>query len=450
MQRTNTKKNIFELVTTIYIYLMLTVFLFYCGAGGYQEITHAKFHAFCLICGGYILVMAVLALESVVVGTIKLQPPVEALKASSWPQRLVLIYIGLTWISALLSPYFPETVLGVSRYEGALTITIYGICFLLVSIFGKVSKPMLWVLGAAVSLFSILCLVQMAGFNPFGLYPDGVGYADAYIKYSGAYLGTVGNVDLVAALLCLVIPILWVAILRLSGKLRFMLFMPLVAALAVLIQMNVLAGLVGVFVGGIVMIPIVAPISPKYKKIIWIVFAVLAVAGVVGLFAVDVGSGFLHELHELLHGRAEVSFGSGRFKIWSQVLQELPSNFLLGTGPDTMYRAGLEGFTRFDEALDAVLVAEIDVAHNEYLNVLFHQGILAFLAYVGALGLMAVKWFRESSKDAVVAILGGAALCYSIQAFFGFSMCITAPFFWLVLGLLESRSVSKDTGGRKK
>ena len=97
---------------------------------------------------------------------------------------------------------------------------------------------MLWTLGAVVLLFSMVCLIQIAGYDPFSLFPEGVGYADKGIAYSGAFLGTIGNADLVAAFFCLVIPVMWAAILRLSGKRRFLLLIPLAVSLAVLLCMD--------------------------------------------------------------------------------------------------------------------------------------------------------------------------------------------------------------------
>ena len=39
-----------------------------------------------------------------------------------------------------------------------------------------------------------------------------------------------------------------------------------------------------------------------------------------------------------------------------------------------MLYGGLEAFTRYDEALGGTIIGRIDVAHNEYLNILYHQG----------------------------------------------------------------------------
>ena len=156
------------------------------------------------------------------------------------------------------------------------------------------------------------------------------------------------------------------------------------------------------------------------------------------LFVFDPDSGLLHEIHELLHGRVSDTFGSGRIYIWKSVLERIPSQLWLGSGPDTMMLAEIEPFTRFDERLNTAIVAQIDVAHNDYLNILYHQGIFAMLAYMAALVDAAGKWLRNSEKSGVVAALGGAALCYYIQAFFGFSFCGSTIYFWVILGLLVS------------
>lgn len=449
VKKRTAETSFFTHITSIYICLMLTVFVFYCGSGGYPGIMEAKFSLFCILCGGYVLVMGLAAVESIVVGNLKLPSPLAVLKASSWVQRLAVLYLILTWISAFLSPWFPESVLGVSRYEGALTISIYVLCFLLVSICGRVSKWMLWVLGATAGLFGVICLLQMMGHNPLGLFPQGVTYADRNVLYAGTFLGTTGNADLTAAFLCLTVPVLWVSLLRLNGRLRFLLLIPLVICLTVVVTMDVLAALLGVFLGGVLTVVVVAPVDRKKKVILWCAVLILGIACIVTLFFVDTGDGFLHEVHELLHGRSDPSFGSGRIQIWSEVLQRIPDNILFGTGPDTMLYAGLKTFSSVRDDLGAIIVAYTDAAHSEYLNILFHQGILALAAYLGMLILLAVKWIRNSARDPVTAVLGAGVCGYAVQALFGISMCMTAPLFWLTLGLLERQSSLKKTGGKK-
>lgn len=431
--------TIFSRITDAYLILMATIYLLYIGGSGFAGITGEKYHLFLLLCGGYAAIMLLLLAENAIVSAKHIQLR-ATLKNTGLTQRLIAVYLLLTWVSTLISPYFPQTIVGVSRYEGALTITIYCLCFFLVCAYGRISKPLIAAFAAAVTLFDLLCIVQLYGGNPFTLYPVGYCYADAGTAYSGAYLGTIGNVDLVAAFFCLAIPTFWAVILRSRDWQRWLLSVPLALSLFVLVKMNVLAGFVGILAGAAVSAVVIVPMSARARRAAaWSLAGFFALALAV-LYCVDFG-GVFHELHSIMHGEISTTFGSGRIHIWEQVLSAVPEHFLFGTGPDTMLYGGLEAFTRYDESLGGTIIGRIDVAHNEYLNILYHQGIFALAAYLGALATAAKKWLRDSGRNALVAVLGTMLLCYSIQAFFGFSMIMTAPYFWLTLALFDKNEM---------
>ena len=428
--------DIFQRITRLYLILMVTLFLMYTGLQGYAGITEAKYRMFLTICGGYAAVMLLLVAESTVIGRRKVRNFRSIIQAMSWVQRMMMIFVMLTWISALTSSYFPQTIIGASRYEGALTITIYCVCFFLVRTYGRIDKALVWAFAAAVSVFDLICLVQLYGGNPLSLYPAGYGYADAYMAYSGAYLGTIGNVDLVAAFLCLVIPAFWVTMLRGYDRRRFLLTVPLILSVFVLVKMHVLAGFVGVFGGAVIASAVVIPMKKHQRRIAGCILLGVLAAMVIVLYFCDFG-GMFHEIHCMLHGEFDDAFGSGRLHIWKSVLQKVPEHLLLGTGPDTMIYGGIEVFTRYDAAVGGTIVAQIDTAHNEYLNVLYHQGVPALLAYLGMLAAAAKKWMAGSAEHPQIAVLGTMLLCYFIQAFFGFSMIMTAPYAYIVLALFD-------------
>ena len=405
---------------------MLTVFPLWCGCGGYRSIVDAKYPLFLLLCGGYAAAVTLLTLRTA-------PAPAALWRGASWTQRLIAVYLLFTWLSALLSPYFPNTLVGVSRHEGALTITLYCLCFLFVSVYGKAERGMLCALGVTVLLLCTICVLQLFGYDPLSLYPADTTYFDANTAYPGTYLGTIGNVDLVAAFLCLIIPLFSVTLFLSRNKGRWWLLLPLSAAVFVLLKMWVLASIVGVFGGVLLASPLLYSNSPSRARAALALCIGLASALLI-LWHFDFG-GMLHEWHELLHGNFDGSFGSGRIHIWRSVLHEVPSHFWLGTGPDTMLRASLAPFERFDAARGVTVVAQIDVAHNEFLNILFHQGVFALLAYLGALLSVAVRCLRSHNVAAIA--LGTAVLCWCVQALFGFSMFVTTPLFFLALALLE-------------
>lgn len=444
MKQKKRSEDVFTKLSYVFIVLMLTVFLFWFDSSGYSGITEAKLTVFNIICGGYVILTLVLIPASLATEVVSKQELKAYIKESTWVQRLLLIFLLLTVISALLSPYKSETWVGVSRYEGVRSIALYVLTAVFLSSFGRVMPWMAYLLGGSVLCFSVISIIQLYGGNPFGLYPGDLNYFGAGVDYSGAYLGTIGNTDLVAGFLCVAITLLWGAVVRMKGKWRFVLLIPTAAALFVLLKMSVMAGLVGVLGGAVLALPVVLPVSAKTRKIIAIAILVLFVLALLFLYIADIGGGMLHEAHELLHGNVSDSFGSSRIYIWKNVIEKIPDNLWFGTGPDTMSYAQIDAFTRYDPDKGVELVAEIDTAHNEYLNILFHQGILALLAYLAALVLAAAKWIKQGNASPATAACGAAVLCYCIQAFFGISMFLTAPFYWMTLGLLDGALRTKS------
>ena len=344
-----------------------------------------------------------------------------------------------TWISALASKHFPITVIGATRYEGALTVSIYCITFLLVSAYGKATKGLLFVFATSTFLMSALSVAQLHGANPFTLFPSGYNYFDAGKAYGGAYLGTIGNIDIVAAFYSIAIPILLISFFRLKEKTRWLLLLPIATSLYVFFKMFVLAGVVGLLAGAVISLPIILRATKKATAVYSAAALFFVCIFLLVLYFKDIGGGFLHELHSLLRGNADGSFGSGRMHIWQLIAQRIPSHFFLGVGPDTMGLENIEAFSRYDEVFGVQLISNIDVAHSEYLNVLYHQGIFALMSYLSILACTIVKWLKSKNNFAAV-MLGSAVVCYALQACFSFSMCITAPYFWTALALLEKES----------
>ena len=152
--------------------------------------------------------------------------------------------------------------------------------------------------------------------------------------------------------------------------------------------------------------------------------------------------GFLSQAHQLLRGHWDDSFGSGRLHIWRQTWNAIREKPLWGGGPDTLGLRGLEGFSRYNETLGRVVTSNIDVAHNEYLNIWVNQGLLALLAYLAFLAGACVRWWKQADDQAALA--GAGVLFYGIQAFFGVSSCMTAPYFWVALAILLNQNRKED------
>ena len=426
----------YEKLTAGFLAAMAGIFLLYTGPKGYLQIVESKYAAFCLLCGVYLGAVMLAFFYQLYTRKVSIRRWKGILSRMGWPQRFAAAYLLFTWISALVSENFPDTLVGMSRYEGALTLTLYGLVFFCVSAWARPGHWLLWVFAVSMTLHNTLCVIQLTGANPFSLYPQGYTWFDAGVRYSGAYLGTVGNIDLLGAVYCIAIPVFLLGLCKGSKRSRFFLLIPLAGSVYVALRMEVLACFVGLGAGLAVSLPFALAPTGRLRRMLLPALAGVAFAALTALYCFDPGTGFAHELHALLHGRAQPQFGSGRLYIWNAVVRLLPRHLFFGAGPDTMAAAGIEPFTRWDETLGKWLVSGIDTAHSEYLNILYHQGVFALAAYLALLCSAGIPALRRASWDPCAAVCAPAAACYAVQACFGISMCISAPFFWICLGLL--------------
>ena len=421
-----------ELICDVFLALLGTWFLLFFDGSGLRAITAAKRNAFYLLSGLLLLSLA----GSLLIGRLR-QPGMrdvlrQRVRRASPMLWCMLAYLGVTLISALVSRHTAEVWLGASRKEGFVTQLFYVLDFSAILLFARPKKLLLYVFGLGMSVFCMICFLHLLRLDPLALFPETLDY---YLTEE-RYLGTVGNVGFIGALLCLAIPVFSAGVLLLKDRLRWLLLIPLAFCVILLFCISVLAAYVGLVLGGLIVTPFVLRFSGRRIRIWFFAVGCGLLSALIAVFLFDFG-GVLHELHELLHLRFSDSFGSGRFFIWRQTLSRIPAHFLFGTGPDTMLLEGFEPFTRYDPVTHAMTrMASIDAAHNEYLNILFHQGIFALLAYGAAIVYAWRSFFRFARRSAPAAILGAAVICCSIEALFGISQPVTSPFFWAALGLL--------------
>lgn len=398
------------------------VFLLGVGPKGYRQITGAKFLLFCVIFGSLPAALAVCAFTG--------RPGLRRRPGPA--QLLVLLYWLATLISALCSPWRREALLGGPRDDGLITATLYAAAFLALSCHAAVKERMLAVFAAAISLDCLVCLLQIAGLDPLGLYPPGLGWADRFTGYNGAFIGLTGNADFTASVLAMAFPLCWGAALRLKKPLYGI---PAALSLAVLVLSETRGGLLGAACGSILALPVILPLGRRARRGVWAGILAAALAGLVLLWLLPL-PGMLGEAHALLRGKAEDSFGSGRIYIWRNTLPLLRDRLLLGGGADTFSHRMTAAFIRVQEDGRAIRRG-IDCAHNEYLNILVNQGLPALVFYLAALICSLTAWLRRGG-GAAAALTGAAVLCYALQAFFGISTPSCTGFFWVLWGLLEA------------
>lgn len=450
LEKKSSENKLMSGITGVYVMLMCSIYLLYTGSGGYEHITQSKFVLFTVLTAGYVGISLLLRLELVVVGAAEpggFKNVVQCMPPAGW---LMLGYAVITVVSALCSEYRSLAVWGGVRREGAVTIILYVLCAVFIAVSYVPSWKHITVFAAAVSLNCILAFVQIAGYNPFGLYPEGMSYADAFVKYSGEFLGTVGNVDQMAAVLCIAIPLFIMSMIRMKSRYRFLLAVPLLLSTVLLFMEKVQAGILGVLAGVVLSLPLVCRLNRKKRRDVYVIILVVVLVFLAVIYCAGAQlPGSLNELSQIMHGNFDDSYATGRLYIWKNTLPLVPEHVILGGGPDTLSMRLDAGFSRFNEAIGQTVTSSIDAAHNEYLNVLVNQGIIALIFYIAALLALAWRWVRESDRQAITAVCGSAILAYCIQAFFGISCLVSAPYLWIVVGIMINDSYTERKAALK-
>lgn len=422
-----------SVVSDAFAAFLLSVYLLAVPPEGYSNMTAFKYALFMAACGLYAALMLFFAVRGVLRGG-RVGISAHPLTAADFARLALCAFLLFSAASAALSQY-GGTLIGVFRREGLLTVAAYVVTCLLVSRHARPAPWMLWLSGISATLFCALSLAQFSGVDPLGLYPAGTAWASGGGLTSIAFFGTVGNADLSVAVLCAAAGAFLAAVLRSKRAARFLLLIPLALSVTVILMSGVEAGKAALLIGTLLLLPAAAGKNRRLRRAAAICVPAVIILGLLVLcFCRFDGPGTLYEASELLHGRWDDSFGSSRLYIWRSCWELFPEKPLFGGGPDTLGLRGIDPFIRWDPARGMVKRA-IDAAHNEYLNILVNQGVFALISYLSALIAAAAAWYRAPENTASV-VAGAGVLFYCVQAFFGISMCFSAPYMWLSLGLL--------------
>ena len=412
------KKPDFSRVCGIYLILMCSLFLLAFSPKGYLNIVETKYAVFCCLTALFLLAFLVLLIRKSISCGYK------------WNliHFLILGYWGWSLVSVVCSPWRGTAFLGGSRCDGFITITLYCGGFLLLSFYGEGVRFPLWIPAGALSLLCLVAILQLFDLNPLQLYPAGMRWSGRERDYNGAFLSLTGNADLTASVLCTGFGFLWPLGMK-KGKRLFIL--PALLCLGVLIASGIRAGLAGAAASVVLCLPAVLPLGRNGRRLAWAGLVLLCVCVLLLIYLVPF-SGTAGELHAILHGSAEDSFGSGRIYIWKEVCRLIKERPIFGGGPDTL---GERALAFVKTAVDGTTIRRtIDCAHCEGLNVMVNQGIPAFLLLAAAVLLTFYRAARMGKASCIPLVSAFAA--YLAASLFGIGMPANAAYFWLIWGML--------------
>ena len=198
-------------------------------------------------------------------------------------------------------------------------------------------------------------------------------------------------------------------------------------------QLRVAAALLGLAVTAVLGLPL---LFPRRRRAMWALTLLLTAAAFALIWFFPGDGGTLSELHRLLHGDVDLTFGSSRLLIWRSLLPLIAERPLLGGGCGTLYLRDVPPF--YWQRGGETTYFAVTSAHNEYLGVLVDQGALALLAFLALLALALWRAYRHAESDRC-AVAGAALLCYVVTAFFSVACCITGVYLWLLLAVLAPK-----------
>ena len=400
------------------------------------------------------------------------------------PQILLMAYVLWALISTIASPYTKLWV-GQSRYEGMFSILLYAAAFLLLSFWGEYTDAYAYGLGIMGAVIGCIALIQTFG-STF-LYPDDYNYRNV------RFLTTIGNVDCVAGIVNVLIPLLLAAFVILRSKRRYICLPGLFFMTYLMRVMDVDTAKVG-FAAVAVLLPCFIQSRDRLGKLLvgfspilagyalgaawqwdtplafgrtsWVCFAAAVVFAALGwlmgrgdrvwkvspalvrrvgyvfivilimiamvlIYGYEGENKLLNEASAFMHGELADSAGSNRGYLWKSTAKLIKENPILGGGPGSFYSL----FIPYND-MDRFGV-RFDFPHNDFLNIGACTGLVGLVLYLAFLIALALRCIKAARRSQVIVILMAGMMGYLVYSFFVFSIAIVSPLFWVMAGLAD-------------
>ena len=456
-------------ITNIYLIYILIFFILLIDKSGYRNILVFKWNI-------YVYVSIVYILTILIISAIKILNKSLSIKEFSFNKVYIfaLMYIFLIIISTLLSPYKGYNLLvGSPRMQGLMVNILYITSFIIVALTYKFNKNILYIALLPSIVLGIIIIVQKIGFNSVMC---GTDYC-----YS-----TIGNVDTVGLLYTMYITLSLTLFTFAKELNKLYLGISVISSLIVMMIINVTSMYVSLFIIMLLILPyvvlcskylnrylciilsllsvilvfhidkylIILPImiivmcsmiivsikeyniiNKRNIKVSYICLIIFSIILVLGIYFIDIKQGFIHELHSIMRGNFDDSFGTYRMFLIKRTVKMININhILLGSGVDTYYLLFMNNY--FNDLVSKGYVNINDSACNIYLTMLINIGILGLNSFI--MFIISIFNLIRNNINTISMCLLITILSYLIQGLFNIEVVIVTPVFYVLLSLYIS------------
>ncbi|MGL4849459.1 MAG: O-antigen ligase family protein [Clostridium sp.] len=402
-------------VINILLYLVLCVMPLILGGSGSDRYYYPK--AIFLYCVGSVILILVIK---------------EKVRLNRKIDKVYLIFFLLLLLSAVFAEDLERAIFGGKwRYEGIITLFMYGVLFIASSRYFILSKRGLEVFLGSGLIVSVYCILQNNGVEPMKFWLGNAERMNATIGNRN-FLGTYVLIFLGFSISMF---IFW------KNK-RYLVYS--LIYFATLIYSQTRGTWLGLGFFCVVGLLFILKDKERLKRAVIIVISFILVFAVINIKSggviLDRVESIAEEMEEMKNKDANA--GSGRLGIYIGTFHMIKERPLLGTGVENFWYGFKEDAPK--EIVDAWNAQKtmVDKAHNELLHYAGTSGVPAALMYIMLVFLIMKKLWEKRENDKIK-VLFIVLVGYLFQANFNISVVPVAPLFWILLGLASSDNIEE-------
>ena len=458
--------KILNKITSIYLYFIFIIFILLVDNTGYYNILNFKWNIYLYTSVIYILVILIIVVFKILNHSIS----IKDFKFNKI-YLFALIYIFTLILSCLFSPYKNNNLLiGSKRMEGLIVNIIYIMSFMVVSLTYKFNKKILYAVLIPSIIMGIIVIIQSLFFKN--------GMCGGDYCYS-----TIGNVDTVGFIYSMYITLAIMLFIFSKSINKKYLIISIIMSLIVMMIINVTSMYVTLFVIMLLILPYICLVSKLLFRYLLVTLLIVVCSAIYHLeyililipiifiilllmvicyknnynilcknniiisyicllitiflminvlYMIEFKSGFLYEVHSILHGNFDDSFGTTRMFIWKRTIKMIDTRYLLfGYGIDSF---GIPFMNRYvDDIMQTGYVTIQDNACNIYLTRLINIGIVGLSAFI--IFILSAFNLIKKYKNTLSICLLVTLLSYLIQGMFNIEVVIVTPIFYALLSI---------------